>query len=70
MKSENTAKWEYCFMAFSFLCLVVFTAFVAYLVAQSKNYGCEESIKVERPLGISIPLNDKLLMCNYKIKQG
>ena len=65
MKSENTAKWEYCFMAFSFLCLVVFTAFVAYLVAQSKNHECKENINVERPIGISTPFNDRLLICNY-----
>lgn len=68
MKPEETTKYEYCFMAFSFLCLVIFTVFVAYLVAQSKDYRCEEKIKVERPLDISIPFNDRLLTCNYRIK--
>lgn len=65
MKPEETTKYEYCFMVFSFLCLVIFTVFVAYLVAQSKNHDCKENVKVERPLGLSIPFNDRLLICNY-----
>lgn len=65
MKSEDITKWEYCIITFSFLCLVVFIAFVAYLVSQSQNRDCKENIKVERPLGLSIPFNDRLLICNY-----
>lgn len=61
MKSEDITKWEYCIITFSFLCLVVFIAFVAYLVSQSKNYECKEGIKAERPLGLSIPYEDRLL---------
>ena len=62
---EDITKWELCIITFSFLCLVIFIAFVAYLAAQSKNYECKEDIKVERPLGLSIPFNDRLLICNY-----
>lgn len=65
MKPEETTKWEYCIITFSFLCLVVFIAFVAYLVSQGQNHDCKENIKVERPLGLSIPFNDRLLICNY-----
>lgn len=61
MKSEDITKWEYCIITFSFLCLVVFMAFAAYLVSQSKNYECKENVKVERPLGLSMPYNDRLL---------
>ena len=62
---EDITKWEYCIITFSFLCLVVFIAFAAYLVSQSQNRECKEDIKVERPLGLSIPFNDRLLICNY-----
>ena len=65
MKPEEATKWEYSIITFGFLCLVIFIAFVAYLAAQSKNYECKENIKVERPLGLSIPFNDRLLICNY-----
>ena len=65
MKSDDITKWEYCIITFSFLCLVIFIAFVAYLAAQSKNHECKENIEVERPLGLSIPFNDRLLICNY-----
>lgn len=58
---EDITKCEYCIITFSFLCLVVFIAFAAYLVSQSKNYGCKENVKVERPLELSIPYNDMLL---------
>ena len=62
MKSEDITKWEYCIITFSFLCLVLFIAFVAYLVSQSQNHDCKENIKVERPLGLSIPFNDRLFV--------
>ena len=62
---EETTKWEYSIITFGFLCLVIFIAFVAYLAAQSKNYECKENMEVERPLGLSIPFNDRLLICNY-----
>lgn len=65
MKPEEATKWEYSIITFWFLCLVIFIAFVAYLVAQSKNYECKENIEVERPLGLSIPFSDRLLICNY-----
>lgn len=65
MKPEEATKWEYSIITFGFLCLVIFIAFVAYLAAQSKNYECKENIEVERPLGLSIPFNDRLLICNY-----
>lgn len=64
MKPEETTKWEYSIIIFGFLCLVIFIAFIAYLAAQSQNRECKESIKVERPLGLSIPFNDRLLICN------
>lgn len=62
---EDISKWELCIITFSFLCLVVFIAFAAYLVSQSQNRECKENVKVERPLGLSIPFNDRLLICNY-----
>ena len=62
---EDITKWELCIITFSFLCLVVFIAFAAYLVSQSQNHDCKENINVERPLGLSIPFNDRLLICNY-----
>lgn len=62
---EDITKWELCIITFSFLCLVVFIAFAAYLVSQSQNHECKENINVERPLGLSIPFNDRLLICNY-----
>nr|DAQ18548.1 MAG TPA: hypothetical protein [Caudoviricetes sp.] len=62
---EDITKWELYIITFSFLCLVVFIAFAAYLVSQSQNHECKENIKVERPLGLSIPFNDRLLICNY-----
>lgn len=62
---EDITKWELCIITFSFLCLVVFISFTAYLVSQSQNHDCKEDIKVERPLGLSIPFNDRLLICNY-----
>ena len=62
---EDITKWELCIITFSFLCLVVFIAFAAYLVSQSQNHECKESIKVERPLDLNIPFNDRLLICNY-----
>ena len=65
MKPEETTKWEYSIITFGFLCLVIFIAFIAYLAAQSQNHDCKENIKVERPLGLSIPFNDRLLICNY-----
>lgn len=62
---EDITKWELCIITFSFLCLVVFIAFAAYLVSQSQNHECKENTEVERPLGLSIPFNDRLLICNY-----